>query len=105
MKLISNAGLIEYLIEMRKDADDVLLENNITEDYINYVKAMPDEYYKALVLGYGIDMTTNIFTDFRYGADSTAENISLHRLLNVAKSVLGNRKRWQKHLDFRTETL
>ena len=83
------ASLIEYLIEMRKDADDVILENKITEEYINYVKAMPEEYYKALVLGYGIDMTTSIYTDFKYGKDSTPENISLHRLLNVAKSVLG----------------
>ena len=83
------ASLIEYLVEMRRDADDILLENKITKEYIDYVKAMPEEYYRALVLGFGIDMTINIFTDFKYGKNSAAENISLHRLLNVAKSVLG----------------
>ena len=83
------SSLIEYLVEMRKDADEILLENNITKEYIDYVKAMPEEYYKALILGYGIDMTINIFTDFKYSQSSTPENISLHRLLNVAKSVLG----------------
>lgn len=82
------SGIIEYLIEMKKDSEEILLENEITEEYINYVKAMPDEYYKALVFGYGIDMTLNIFTDFKYNASAKAENISLHRLLNVAKSVL-----------------
>ena len=83
------SSLIEYLVEMRADAENILLENKLTREYIDYIKAMPEEYYKALVLGYGIDMTTNIFTDFKYGKDSPAENISLHRLLNVAKSVLG----------------
>ena len=83
------SSLIEYLVEMRRDADDILLENKLTKEYIDYVKAMPEEHYKALVLGYGIDMTINIFTDFKYSTGSTPENISLHRLINVAKSVLG----------------
>ncbi len=83
------SSLIEYLVEMRRDTEDILLENNITKEYIDYIKAMPEESYKALVLGYGIDMTTNIYTDFKYDKDSEVQNISLHRLLNVAKSVLG----------------
>ncbi len=83
------SSLIEYLVEMRKDSEDILLENDITREYINYVKAMPDDHYQAIVFGYGIDMTTNIFTDFKYAKGSAAQYISLHRLLNVAKSVLG----------------
>jgi len=83
------SSLIEYLVEMRKDTEDIMLENDITKEYIDYIKAMPDEHFNALVFGYGIDMTINIYTDFKYSSTSTPENISLHRLLNVAKSVLG----------------
>ncbi len=83
------SSLIEYLVEMRLDAADIVLENKITRDYIDYIKAMPDSHYNALLFGYGIDMTTNIFTDFKLDKSSDPENISLHRLLNVAKSVLG----------------
>ncbi len=82
------SSLIEYLVEMRRDADDILLENKITKEYIDYIKAMPEDHFKAILFGYGIDMTINIFTDFKYGKNSTPQNISLHRLLNVAKSVL-----------------
>lgn len=83
------SSLIEHLIKMNKNAEDIVMENDITKEYIDFVKAMPKEYYNAMILGYGIDMTASIFTDFRYDSDSDAENISLHRLLNVAKSVLG----------------
>ena len=82
------ASLIEYLTKMNKKTQDIVMENDITKEYIDYVCAMPKEYYNALILGYGINMTANIFTDFKYDEDSDAENISLHRLLNVAKSVL-----------------
>ena len=83
------ASLIERLVEMNRGIEDIVMENDITEDYIKYVSAMDESYYESMLFGYGIDMTTNIFTDFRYGKDSDAENISLHRLINVAKSVLG----------------
>ncbi|MBO5206332.1 MAG: ABC transporter ATP-binding protein/permease [Clostridia bacterium] len=81
-------SIIESLVEMNKNAEDIVMENEITEAYVNYVLAMDESYYKAMMLGYGIDMTVNIYTDFRYSSSSTPENISLHRLLNVAKSVL-----------------
>ena len=29
------SSLIEYLVEMRKDADEILLENEITKEYID----------------------------------------------------------------------
>ncbi|MBO5102202.1 MAG: ABC transporter ATP-binding protein/permease [Clostridia bacterium] len=81
-------SIIESLVEMNKNAEDIVMENEITEAYVNYVLAMDESYYKAMMLGYGIDMTVNIYTDFRYSSSSNPENISLHRLLNVAKSVL-----------------
>ena len=81
-------SIIESLVKMNKNAEDIVMENEITEAYVNYVLAMDESYYKAMMLGYGIDMTVNIYTDFRYSSSSTPENISLHRLLNVAKSVL-----------------
>ena len=82
------SSMIEYLVEMNKNAEEIMTENDITKAYVDYVKAMPEEYYNAIVYNYGIDMTTNIYTDFKYDAESEAERISLHRLLNVAKSVL-----------------
>jgi len=83
------SSIIESLVKMNTDIEDIVMENEITEEYIKYVKAMSDTHYKAMLFSYGIDMTTNIFTDYKASADAEPENISLHRLLNVAKSVLG----------------
>ena len=83
------SSIIESLVKMNTDIEDIVMENEITEEYIKYVKAMSDTHYKAMLFSYGIDMTANIFTDYKASADAEPENISLHRLLNVAKSVLG----------------
>ena len=83
------SSFIQNLIKMNTNLEDIVMENELTEDYIKYVQAMDPNSYKAILYGYGIDMTTNIYTDFKYDLNSAPENISLHRLLNVAKSVLG----------------
>ncbi len=82
-------SFIQSLIKMNRNVQDIVMENELTEEYINYVRAMNPDAYKAISFGYGIDVTPNIYTDFKYDKDSEPENISLHRLLNVAKSVLG----------------
>ncbi len=82
------ASLIEYLATMKTGLQNIMLKNDITEEYMEYIKAMPSEYYNAIIYDYGIDMTVNIYTDFNKNSTSDPERISLHRLLNVAKSVL-----------------
>ena len=82
-------SIIENLVKMNTSIEDIVMENELTEQYVNYVTSMDESHYTAILLGYGIDMTTNIFTDFKHDAASAPQNISLHALLNVAKSVLG----------------
>ncbi|MBQ9084945.1 MAG: ABC transporter ATP-binding protein/permease [Clostridia bacterium] len=58
-------SLIEYLIETRNDMQDFAVKNDLTEDYIEYIKAMPKEYYQAMVLNYGLNLNSNLYTDFK----------------------------------------
>ncbi len=83
------ASLVEYLITTSEGLESMIIENDITRDYINYIKAMPKEYYNAILLDYGIDMIPNIFTDFKISADGEAEHISLKRLTDLYTSILG----------------
>ncbi len=82
------SSLVEYLAEMGKDVDTLLVENTITQEYIDYVKAMPKEYYNAMLLGYGMDLSANIYTDFKESADSEAQNISVSALTSIYSSIL-----------------
>ena len=81
---------IANLAEMSDKLEKIFAANTITPEYVEYVKAMPKEFYEAMLLSYGINMATSLFTDFTYSnsdADAT-EHISVQRLIDVYTSVL-----------------
>ena len=82
------SSLVEYLAKMSNTADTLMVENTLTEEYIEYVKNMPQEYYSAMLLGYGFDLATSVFTDFKTSKDAVAQSISVHRLTSVYTSIL-----------------
>ena len=81
-------SIIETLVSLKSGLDSIVTENEINAEYIKYIKNMDPALYQAMILGYGFDLSANIYTDYKFDAASDPENISLHRLLNVAKSVL-----------------
>ena len=84
------SSLVEYLIETSDTFDKMLVENELTEQYIEYVKAMPKEYYNDMILGYGLDFSKTIFTDFKETSASTARHISIKQLTDIYKSVISD---------------
>ena len=82
------SSIVEYLAKMNKDINSIIMENDITEQYIDFVKSMPKEYYNAMLLGYGINLSINVFTDFKYSADSEPRNISVKNLIDIYTSIL-----------------
>ena len=82
------SSIIEHLIETSDTLDNMLIENDITEKYIEYVKAMPKEYYNALVLGYGIDLSKSIYLDFKESSGSPNRHMSVKQITDIYKSVL-----------------
>ena len=82
------SSLIEYLVKTSDTLNSMMVTNEITRDYIEYVRNMPSEYYNAMLFEYGINMTSNIFVDFKVTADSAPEHISMKRVTDIYKSVL-----------------
>ena len=82
------SSLVEYLAEMGRNVDTLLVENTITKEYIDYVKAMPKEYYNAMLLSYGMDLSSNIYTDFKESSDGEAQRISISALTSIYSSIL-----------------
>ena len=58
-------SMVEYFIKMGDKANSLIIKNDITEEYVNYVREMPSEYYGAMKLDYGIDVHNNIYTNVR----------------------------------------
>ncbi|MCH5155722.1 MAG: ABC transporter ATP-binding protein/permease [Clostridiales bacterium] len=56
--------MIEFLAARGKDMSNAFISNNITNEYVSYVKAMPKEYYADITTDYAIDLSNNLYTDF-----------------------------------------
>jgi len=82
------SSVIEHLIKTQDDLGNIMVENEITQEYVDYVKAMPSEYYNALTLGYGLDLTKTIFTDFYEFGGQESRHISVKQLTDIYKSVI-----------------
>lgn len=68
-------------------AGGVTVTNDITEEYISYVKAMPEEYCYDVQFGYGNDVTNNIYTSFTDSSGKT-QTISLSALYTTYQTLL-----------------
>ncbi len=82
------SSVVEYLAKMGKDLNEIVTENTLTEEYIDYVKSMPPEHYNAMLFGYGIDPSLNTFADFRYSSEDEVKNLSVKNIVDIYTSVL-----------------
>ena len=85
-------SLIEYVASMNNVKNSTIIQNDLTEDYVNFVKNMPKEYYNAMLLEYGIDMTYNIYTDYLagFGDEKDSKTVSVAALTEIYTAVLKN---------------
>jgi len=79
-------SMLEFLVEQVETMDSFFVENEITKEYVDYVKAIPKEQ-AALKLDYGMDVTNNIYTDFNRNAEFK-ENVSLSAIKSIYTSVM-----------------
>ncbi len=79
--------MIDYLVKQSDNLTSLMVTNEITEDYINYLKAMPDEYYAEMSMSYGISLSNNIYTDYSF-IGQEGKRLSLTAALEIYTSLL-----------------
>ena len=82
------SSVVEYLIKTSDTLNSIMVQNTITEEYIEYVKNMPSEYYNAMILGYGLDLSRTIYTDFYEIPGGSGREVSIKLLTDIYKSIL-----------------
>lgn len=87
---VSVDSMVEYFIKMGKQVDSLLIKNDLNKNYIDYVRAMPIDYYSAVNYGYGIDVHNNIFTTVKEGGKTTDTVMSISALTSLYTEVLKN---------------
>ena len=91
-------SLIQYVASLVDEEGGTLINNNITPEYIEYIKDMPKEYYNAISLRYGVNLSNNIFTSYTdsiYDEDNDkmvprTREISVSGINSIYTSVLGS---------------
>ncbi len=75
---------VEYLYERGQAMENMIVSNDITQEYVDYVKAMPEEYYSALDFNYSIDITNNLYTDYEFTNHGGVMSLSAGRRMFTA---------------------
>ncbi len=79
---------LAYLSKRLDAVNTMIGTNNLTKDYVDYVKNIPSEQ-ATVVVNQGLNVTNNIYTNFTGGGDTPkTENISLSALKNIYTSVM-----------------
>ncbi len=81
-------SMIEYLADQYKTMDSFMVENELTEDYLNYVAQMPKDYGN-IMFDYGLDVTNNIYTDYTV-TNTIGETASLSGIRARYTSIMKN---------------
>lgn len=78
--------LIEYLISRGDNLSSLKVTNDITQNYVDFVKAMPEEYYNAIATYFGLNLSNNIYTD--YTLESGTQTLSISSATQIYMSML-----------------
>ena len=81
-------SMLAFLAEKLDEVNSMVVENDIREEYVKYVQAMPKEY-GTVKIDRGIDVTNNIYTDFSVdGTKDKTTNLSISAIKQTYTSVM-----------------
>ncbi len=80
--------VIETLIKRSEDFKSLQKSNEITSDYVDFIKEMPEEYYSAVVFDYGLDLKNNIYTSASFKNQNTNDIPSLSVIEEIYTALL-----------------
>ena len=86
--VINVSHMVEFLYERGQVMNNIFVSNDIDQKYIDYIKAMPEHYYAALDFNYGLDLSNNIYTEYKFTNHENVMSISAARQMFV--SMLGH---------------
>ncbi|MCQ2772828.1 MAG: ABC transporter ATP-binding protein/permease [Bacilli bacterium] len=79
--------IIKSFVERSEAADSMQVTNDLNDDYLQFVREMPEEYYSALAEYYGLNIRNNLYTDILFEGQER-KNYSLSAIEQCYASVL-----------------
>ena len=79
---------IEYLVSQTGSLDSFRIQNEFTEEYLQFLQNMPKAYYSAIATYYGLDVKNNIYTNIRLDGYEEEKIMSLSSIVTTYTSML-----------------
>lgn len=86
-----NKVYVNKIVEAMTSLSGSTVTNNITQEYLDFVEAMPAENYETLQYTYGINFANNIYTEYKFEDDATAKDSSGETIPVHKTSITGVR--------------
>lgn len=80
--------MIEEIATSSQTMGTMLVQNIITENYIKYLEDMPEEHLAALFFNHELDVSNNIYFDFKQNEESEPRGVSFTGLKTIATDIL-----------------
>ncbi len=81
-------SMIDYLTTRADSMSNLKVTNDITQNYLDYVLAMPEEYYSTITTDLGINASISFYTDYLLSGYSDSQKISLLAAQEIYTSML-----------------
>lgn len=81
-------SMIAELTQRLKSKDEIMVENKINQNYIEFINDMPQNYWSALFYDYGLDISNSLYTKFFYPTQEEGRETSLSGIQAAYTSVL-----------------
>ncbi|MBQ6817736.1 MAG: ABC transporter permease, partial [Bacilli bacterium] len=86
--IVSVNSILDTLAKRAETMESIMVSNDITQDYIDYLEAMPKEYLEDISYGYGIDLSNNIYTSFKDRSNGNEKIASLSVIKTAYSTML-----------------
>ena len=80
-------SLIEYLADTAEAMENLMVRNDLTKEYTDYVLSMPEEYRAAIKVDYGMELAPSLYTSFTR-VDGTVAHPSITALTASYTSMI-----------------
>ncbi len=95
--------VLKFLVERSSGMENFMVSNDITEEYVKFVKAMPIEYYAAIVTDYGINLSNNLYTDYTFedeNGEPVIKNMSISAATQTYMSMLDKLEDYRQYATY-----
>lgn len=94
LDMVSESGyinidkMIEHLVKRANSMNNIYIENDINNTYLQFIKEMPSDYYSSILYDFDIDVMNNLYVDYSIDGTKASEKTSLTAIKSIYASIL-----------------